>query len=89
MITVAPAGTPDKFMVPLFVTAQESTASDCVRSVPPVPVILMLPARLSYKVTGVSEKAGVARRRTVNREPISIRSIRSFVGIAACRLFCR
>jgi hypothetical protein len=46
-----PAGTPSNCIEPLVVTEQELVA---VRSVAPVPVMLMLPAKLRNKVTGVS-----------------------------------
>jgi hypothetical protein len=37
---------------------QELIVSGLVRNVPPVPVMLMFPARLSYRFTGVSLWAG-------------------------------
>jgi hypothetical protein len=57
MFDVPVAGIPDNVIEPLFVTEQELVPSAAVRSVPAVPVILMLPAKLLKRVTGVSAQA--------------------------------
>lgn len=60
---VDPDGTPDNVMEPLVVTEQGLVASFAVRKVPAVPVILMVPARLSKSVTGAADAAPSVNRR--------------------------
>ena len=78
-MVVDPPGMPDSSIVPLFITAQALPEFDCVRSVPPVAVTLMLPAKLLYRVMGTSAYTGAAileRQRVIRAIDQNLRGVK-------------